>query len=195
MLPDFPATKDLLNQKLMTRFNEVVKRSTVEAPFYRQHEGDHGTLQREDGSKVELRFETARAGFEVSRDQLPSMSLEQIERVYMDAAAEMASQQMGAYFRAVDEAVAEAGTAVDAKSEEFSFDLFLDILGKMQMEFDERGELIPPTVMLHPNMWKAIKDKVAGWEHNPEYGARHRQLIERKREEWREREGRRKLVD
>jgi hypothetical protein len=48
---------------------------------------------------------------------------------------------------------------------------------------------------MHPKMWETIKDDVTSWEQDPELDARYKEIIARKKEAWRARESRRKLVD
>jgi hypothetical protein len=193
MLPDFPKIKAKLHGRLMAHFNQELRRRTIDVPRFLQHEGDRCTVQREDGTIVELQSEEIEARHEIPRGQ--SIGLADAKQIYTDMADQMADHHMRSFLRVVNESVAEAGTAVDARASKFNFDLFLETLSKMQLDFNEKGEPILPTVVLHPKTWEAIKQEVAKWEQNPKYKTRHRQLIERKRGEWRERESRRKLVD
>lgn len=195
MLPDFPEAKARIHRVLMTPIRSAIREASLGAAQIRLHEGDRSTVQREDGTIVDLMPEEARVEIEMPRERLQGMSLTEVQQIYTDVADDMAGQVAGSYFRAVDEAVARADTAVDAKWSEFTFDLFLETLDKKWLQFDENGELVPPAIVMSPQMWDSIKDEVASWDKNPEYSVRYDRLIERKREEWREREARRKLVD
>jgi hypothetical protein len=195
MLPDFPKSKMQLDQLLMTYFDQEVRRHSVDLPRFVQHEGDHSTLHREDGTVEQDAPDEARVNVVMPKDQFPNVSLADVKRLYVEAASSMAPQIMGSFFRVVNEAVTVSGNVVDAGGRELSFDLLLEAFGKVSMEFDERGNPILPALMMHPKTWAAVKDKVAAWDLDPTYRARFRQLIERKREDWRERESHRKLVD
>jgi hypothetical protein len=136
-----------------------------------------------------------RVSIDIPRERLAGMGIPDVQRVYADMAERMAGQYMGSLFRAVGEACAAGQTAIDAKGGKFSFDLFLEVLAKMQLEFDERGKWIPPTLVMNPKMAAAVKEEALQWEKDPVYMDRLRRLLARKHEEWRERESRRKLVD
>lgn len=195
MLPDFPDAKSMLLRRFLSAYGQQVDRGVLPLPWFCQHEGDRNTLQREDGTIHESAPGTLSVDFEIPKDQLPNMSLADIERHYVSAGRNMAGQLMGSLFRAVDRATEQAGTAIDASGRPLTSDLFLDLLDRVELDFDSTGSMIPPSIVLHPHMWEAIKDDVAGWETDREFLRRYRPLIERKREDWRERESRRKLVD
>lgn len=70
------------------------------------------------------------------------------------------------------------------------------MMAKVEWSFDPETE--EPTGMsfvMHPDTAAKIIPLVKEWEQKPEFKARYEQLVERKREEWRARENRRKLVD
>ena len=62
------------------------------------------------------------------------------------------------------------------------------------IDFDEKGNPILPTIVLHPDMMKRIEGKLAEWESDPELQARRKNILAKKKEEWRDRESNRKLV-
>lgn len=195
MLPDFPSTKAKLTRRFLAIFEQTVEAKTLPVPWVAQHEGDRSRLVREDGSEERSDSEPKRVEFSIEKDGLPGMTLNEIEQKYATAGEQMAGQLMGDFFRVVDRATEQAGTAIDASGRPLTADLFLDLLGRVQLDFDSEGNLVPPTIVLHPHVWESVRHDVASWDEDPDFKRAFRTLIERKREEWREREGRRKLVD
>jgi hypothetical protein len=73
--------------------------------------------------------------------------------------------------------------------------MLMDMLETMPIDFDRSGKPKMPTVVLHPDMFRSIEPKLREWEKDPELRARREAMLARKKEEWRVRESRRRLVD
>jgi hypothetical protein len=84
---------------------------------------------------------------------------------------------------------------VNGKGQPFTFELFLETLEKISIDFDDQGNPYLPTVVVSPELGAKLKSKLPEWEANPDYDKRFKELIERKRKEWNDRESHRKLVD
>lgn len=195
MLPDYPSTKAKLMQRYLRIFEQAVEARTLPVPWVVQHEGDQSRLVREDGSEEKSASEPKQVEIKIDKEGFGELTVGDIDHKYGTAAQQMAGQLMGSFFRAVDQATEEAGTAIDASGRPLTADLFLELLDRVQLGFDRAGNLVPPTIVLHPDAWDAVKDEVAGWEDDQDFKREYERLIERKREEWREGESRRKLVD
>lgn len=83
-----------------------------------------------------------------------------------------------------------AGTATNAKGQRLSHELIRESFEKMQLNFDESGNPIMPTLVLHPDMLKQLQElppatdeEVQAWN----------EMIERKRCEFNDRRRHRKL--
>lgn len=72
----------------------------------------------------------------------------------------------------------------------------LEIFRTVEMEFDPKTlQLLPGfQFVMHPETAAKVVPKIQEWEKDPEFKAKHERIMERKREEWRDREARRKLV-
>jgi hypothetical protein len=77
----------------------------------------------------------------------------------------------------VSEAV---GTSIDAEGAPFSFDMVLDGLERISLEFDDEGNPLLPTLLMHPRMLDAIRE----FRPTPEQEGRQAEIIERKRREY-----------
>ena len=63
------------------------------------------------------------------------------------------------------------------------------------MDFDDEGRPNGMTVAVPPEIGKRVPDLLKQWESDPTCKQRFEELMAKKRESWRDRENRRKLVD
>jgi hypothetical protein len=63
------------------------------------------------------------------------------------------------------------------------------------MDFDELGFPIYPTLILSPDLYEKVKSELQRWSSDPKVIARQKEIIDKKRKEWLDRESNRKLVD
>jgi hypothetical protein len=198
MLPDFPTQK----ARLLRFWTAYLRRKEREylgyfatAPSYTHHEGDRWTIQREDGTSSESTYREIEVEMSIATDEVPNLTPDRIAKKLDSVAEKLAKQMHQGIMEGLNQAIDQAGTGVDAKGSPLTKELFLEMLDRMLLPFDKDGNLIPPTIMMHPRMWETHKEEVKSWEQDPEFRARHEEIIERKREEWRDRESCRKLVD
>ena len=69
------------------------------------------------------------------------------------------------------------------------------MLEKIEIDFDKSGNPIMPTILLSPKDVRKFKEKFKEWDKNPEMERRSKEIIEKKRKQWLDRENSRKLVD
>jgi hypothetical protein len=107
-----------------------------------------------------------------------------------DMATDALKQMMPKFFERIGGLSEAAGTTVDAQGEPLSYELYLCGLEKVEIDFDEQGNPILPTMVMGPDMYEA-------WQKlPPPTEARQRALheaIERKRREFNDRRRHRKL--
>jgi len=193
MLPDFPPVRSfldrLLNEWLERRiagrlgvFN-LARRVVV-------HEGDRMRLRRFDGSIDEKGMEEIRSSISVVKEKLAEEGLAAVLSALEKTAEDVAAQQSKLFIKRLEEAVQEAGQVVDAEGQPPTFDLVLDMLDKMLIDFDEQGRPEWPSVVCGAKVYEKAKN----WEITDEQERRLSELTERKRLEWRDGESDRKLV-
>jgi hypothetical protein len=201
MLPDFRAVKAELTEHAL---NYMRKHIDTADPIIRdirktvQHEGDVHTYTTTDGEQREMDYGTSLEGAIVfTREERTSGDLtvrDVFERVHK-AADEMVGQSARHMFDIIGKAAEEVGNTVSAGSGPMTFDLFLETIDRMQVDFDEDTGKPTFQLVMGPELAEKTRKLADEWESNPEYTARHDALIRRKREEWNAREARRKLVD
>ena len=198
MLPDWPELKTICAKAQMRALHEQIKKAQpVLGMIHRkvQHEGKRFTYETEEGEVCELECEHVTAKMELSASEVPTSSMgKAVERV--EGAAEEIAAQMGkVFFERVDEATQAAGTAVDAGGKGFTFDLYCDLMGRIELDFDAEGQPIMPTLCASPTALQKIKAVLMEALRDEENRQRIESIINKQRERWRAREADRKLVD
>lgn len=198
MLIDFPSIKSELSKIFMQVFNQAAQAEL--GPFQgikrtMQHEGSDGTYSTVDGTVRKKDYQRMEVNYRIEYKDVPDMTLENVFSLFQQKGKEM-GEQMGRYmFKTVDEITKESGNIVDSHGKPFSLDLMFETIEKMQIPFDEQGNPVMPTLVIHPNMSPRLKEIMEKEEVVKEYEERHKKLIEQKRKEWNEEQNSRKLVD
>jgi hypothetical protein len=197
MLPDVREVKRRVAGRLARGVQEAGLRHApllAEIQSYHQVEGNRFSCETHDGDIQYQEFKPLRTP--VNTKVLPSPIEQESEIVQkLDAAAQdIAKQHMQLLFTTISESSERVGTAYHAGGRPFDMGMFLDVIERMQVDFDDRGRPKLPTIVMHPDQLKAIGPKLAEWDKDRALQARWEQVLAKKKEEWRDREGRRKLV-
>lgn len=158
------------------------------------HEGHRHRIVRADGSVVENEFKEASSKITLDLSQWDSITMEDIIAKIDAAAEEMESQMARHFFGEISKSVEEVGNAIDAKGKPFTAEMYLEALEKVQLDFYEDGTPHELTLVCSPKMAPRMKAELQRLHTDPELARRYNELIEQKRDEWRERENSRKLV-
>ena len=128
-------------------------------------------------------------------EEIPNISVQaRIAKIGDEAAREMARQISTQAFATITEIVDKVGNVVDGGGKPLSPESFLELLSKMQLEFDENGNPKGLTVVIPPSMEERAKETMEMYHQDPELSGRWQELMDKKRKEWRDREAARKLV-
>ncbi len=197
MLPDFPSIKRE-NREAVNRFLQAQLRQgplLSEIGEKTHFEGNKISSIAATGESTESTYRKLSSQYSIKReDVIAKGTMAFIENI-QNVAEEMKKQKARLLFDRLNEVTAQTGNRVDAKGGPFTFELFMELLGKIAIEFDDRGNPILPTLIISPEMGAKLKHKLPEWDANPEYKKRFDEIIERKRKEWNDRESDRKLVD
>ena len=87
---------------------------------------------------------------------------------------------MPKFFEYLGRVCEATGNVIDGKGQPFSFDLVLDALDKIQIDFDEAGNPEIPTMVLHPELMEKLKKQPP----TDEQIRRREEIINRKRGEY-----------
>ena len=197
MLPDYPDIKNKIEKRLHIRMKNVMLASMVpfaQVPRSRVFEGDKLVLVREDGSleRTELRkVEVIRqVEFKEVERMTPKMVIQRIDEVARD----MGFQQSKVFFEEVNKAVHRSGNIIDVGNRPFCADDYFKMLEMLQIDFGENGEPFMPTIVAGDKVSEGISKVLQEVNSDPSLRKRKQEIVERKREQWRDRESDRKLV-
>jgi hypothetical protein len=183
MLPDFPRAKKAVHQYF---FGEIGERRS-QGPLL-DSVRNITVYEGNDTQPIEARFEVRdedliRDGYRAYQSKIDSI------------VEEFVTQKEKLLIRKVEEATEAMGNVVDAKGQGLSPPLILNVLEKMDIDFDDKGKPKNLVLVIHPTLAEGLSKKAAEWEKNPEYAKAFAELMDKKRKEWRDRENSRKLVD
>jgi hypothetical protein len=194
MLPDFPQSKKQISKHMMLAIDQLERqKSPILAGIKNatQHEGQKHSYDRIGASRVSEGFEEIAIPVTLQISEVPDLTGDKLAQKIEAIADELARRRFEAFRRKFEEVTREVGNALDAKGAPFSQDMLLESLEKVDMEFGPDGR---PTLTLHTSapQFTAAYER---WQGDPDFMARYEELLDRKRDAWRDRESNRKLVD
>lgn len=197
MLPDFLKVKARLETMLEYEM-ELARLSHMgvfaDVPTSVVVEGNNTVIIREDGSVEKVELKEARVEQEIKFAEVEEMTHERVLDKINDAEKEMAEQIVRAAYEELNRITEETGNVISSDGKPFSIEMLFEMLGKMDLNFDEAGNPIGTMFVAHPNLFPAIAKAISQAEADPETAKRDQALMDQKREEWRVRENNRKLV-
>ena len=196
MLPDIPKTKQ---QILMSAQLYTYDKTRELWPLLKlihsvtQHEGQVHSYEQVGGKIVSQGYHEMAAPIEVRFDEVPELVGDRLTNKLDPVADEMARQQSAMFYGKLHEITSEAGMTVNADGKPLSQDLFLELMERRDIDFDEHGR--PQNLFVgSPQMCDLFARSLAQWDEDPTFRTRHDEILQRKREAWRDRESNRKLV-
>ena len=197
MLPDFPSLKG----RLMDRHvREIRAKIDAQMPVIskirsvRFHEGNSFSVERDDGVIESQGFIDVRSPIQISANLEFKETVQNLKSETEKLALDFASQLEKLFFERITEITESVGNAMDMKCAPFTAESYLDMLDRVQLDFDMFGLPIYPTQVCHPVMGETLQREFARFRTESRLRERAEAIIEQKRREWRDREGRRRLV-
>ena len=193
MLPDFPRVRTHVSEILKKWFHDrVAQRTGILQKMKARpvHEGNKVELHRYDGSVECVAMKTVRSKLQLRLEDFEQKGLEAVLEALDKTAVELAQGQSRLLFERLDEICDETGQSVDAEGRPLSWDLIIEGFETIDIDFDEEGNPMLPTIVSSPQMQAALGQI----ERSDEQKERFDKLIEKKRAAWRERESDRRLV-
>lgn len=197
MLPDYPQLKRKFRQRLFRFMQRKINEGAplvARIPHFIQSEGLGFRYEDSSGAVRTSSPAEVKATFSIPKNLPPLKTIQQVFEALQSAAQDMARQSETALFRTLDESTRESGNVVDSAGRPFEPGILLETLEKIWIDFDENGHPEMPTMVLHPDLFNSIKDRLPEWESDPEFISKRREILAKKKEEWRDRESHRKLV-
>jgi hypothetical protein len=197
MLPDFPRLKGKLERVSLAKLRRRVDSGDPvlsQIRRMRQHEGRSFSHEQLGGTKGEGEAQEFQSKFEISFAEVPGLTLQKLDQKLDELAQSIIPQQAKYFFERVGEECEKVGNSMDAKGERLSASMLLDMMSKVQTDFDADGK---PGGMfvIHPSLAPAVQKAAEELENDPELKRRGEEIQRRQREEWSTRESNRRLVD
>ena len=192
MLPDYPVVKDKYSRLMgiaMQLHAEQGLVGTMGIGTRIIHEGDHFSVQHEDGTIDSKPFFTAKSMMEIRVDEYNDMTQTDVLERVSDVADDLLAQRDRHIIHTLDEVVEKTGNVFNVKSNP---DSLIDALSSMEMEFDSGTPKIH--LLVHPSKRAEVEELWRQIETDPRLKRKMDNLMDVKRREWRDREALRKLV-
>ncbi|TNB47147.1 hypothetical protein FF124_13275 [Martelella lutilitoris] len=167
-------TKVLENEidEIVNMFIESTVRSGSpvlgEVARYRMFEGHQTAILREDGDKEEEELHLISGETSVPAKTLLYGSLEEILGCFLPVAKSLAADQSKLLFELIDRTTEKTGNVINGKKRPFSPDLVLEMLDKIEIEFDANGKPRMPTLVVGETMAARAKEVIEASD-NPEF--------------------------
>jgi hypothetical protein len=197
LLPDYPDIKVQLFDNLTQALWGLVDNNAPLAARiknYRQVEGDKFSYETIDGQLEVKEFKQIKLEAALPAGLTSSETAELAERKLSELAQKLAQQSEGLLFSTIEQAAQTSGNVVDARGMPLDPSKYWDQIERMPIDFDSAGKAELPTIIVHPDVFAELRRKILESENDPKEQKRRREVLAKKREEWRDREGNRKLV-
>jgi hypothetical protein len=195
LLPDYPRVKE----KLMGVFLERMRRVEAENLGFLGgetliQEGRRSTLHREDGSiqDVEIKSMEVTRRLDVDYRSLEDLKVSDILALYDSLATAIAEAKARHSFEVLSGELEKVGNV--ESSEKPIHEKLLSGFEKIELDFID-GQPVWPCFVANPNTTPVIQEALKHIFETPELMRRFRAIIAQKREQYRDREAARKLVE
>jgi hypothetical protein len=198
VLPDLVALKVDIQFRITSYLRNAIRARQgvfAQAPRYTLHEGTSTRTIRADSSVEDTELKEASAEMSIPFEEIPRMTPASMQKKLDEIAEKMAGQMVGHMFESLNTTLDKAGQTIDAKGKGLTTELFFELLEKVEVQFDEDGEVEDGhRFVVGPQLLPQVQKLQEEAERNPEVKRRHEEILKKKWLEWRDREAARKLV-
>lgn len=197
MLPDFPKIKN----KWSTWFYNKILQKSRQVSFLAQirrvthFEGDGTRTTDVEGRTESSRYDTLSGMLEINRKDLIDQGPVGLSKEMDKLAQEFANQQITSVLERIRESTERTGNVVNAAGQSFNPEHFLSLLEKIEIEFDDDGRHNTLSLVGPPGFQNQLDAKMNVWMKDASFKNKHDEIMNKKRQEWYDRESNRKLVD
>ena len=120
------------------------------------------------------------ASIELTEDEVRNYDIEGVSTKLFYFVDEMIANAKKGIFAELERLTAFSGTTMDAKGKPFSYDMYLDMIESMPIQFDSDGQPRLPTIVGDPKLASIIASR----KPSPEHEQRLRDIIDKKRKDY-----------
>ena len=193
MLPDWPNLKRLWEERFRLLLNERMVQGSLASLTTRikYFEGDTSEIIDSIGQTQERSPKLLASSFEVDRQDVIERGPVALLDVFSRLANDLASQMSSGILDEVNQVTEKTGNVVNTGGSDIALDTILQVLAKIEMDFDEEGRPQFPTLVTSSETF----EKLSKLQQDEHHRRKLDSIIEQKRREWIDRESHRKLVD
>jgi hypothetical protein len=194
MLPKFTNLENDLSEYFHSLIQQAIRTSNPAIARTREficHEGD--SHKRFDSSPRPFRL--SMENIFLNKHEWKKMTFEELRLKLRELGAKIAYEQLTYLVKQLEDAASEGQIPVNTVGKDSFAVEILNMLEQMKIDFDKNGYPIPPQFIGGGDFYRELPRALSEIEGNPEYRKRYIAIVTRKREEWRDREASRKLVD
>jgi hypothetical protein len=197
MLPDFPTIK----RKIINKSIEELKEKIYDDPFiskipvHRIYEGNALATRSINGYEDKGPIQEQSSGFEISKEEIIEKGPEAFFGRMDQIAQDLVDQRTHSMIQKFEEMTERTQNIISGENGPLTPDLILELLEKIQISFNDRGEPQNYMIILRPEMREKIIEVLKEIENDPDLRKRHNEIMKIKRREWIARENNRKLVE
>ncbi|MDD5140022.1 MAG: hypothetical protein PHY43_07170 [Verrucomicrobiales bacterium] len=197
MLPSFPKAQKILDEqrnKQMFAAKAKIFPHHIHPPVQPIIEGKQTDFQREDRKIKPLKIEPHRFTISIDTSSGKGLTLEVFNQKATELGEGMGKQMFQMLLGTIEEAVAETGNEVKVKKGDLKKEDILRLFEMGTHNFDEHGN---PTgqFLCGSEFAQELTKHKDEWEQDKEFVAKVEEIKRRKKEEFNEREARRRLAD
>lgn len=196
MLPDFPKIKNKLIKQFL---EEEMKKSYMGSVILSSshlvlHEGYDSYTIRENGKEEKQVYHKTKTEITVDLADLKKSTPDELLQQFVSAGKDIAKQQNIQFVEDLKNVAENMGQVFDAKGSPVTPEMLLTQFEGYPMDFDRTGKPVGLDILAGEVLFKRLVECFKEIEANPKYAERFKEIVEKKRSEWRDRENNRELV-
>jgi len=194
MLPDFLQFKRAFRAALIDHLNRMLSEASVVSHLQRERHFEGDAVQDQLAPEGRPYSEFA-AKLAIPTERLIADGPLAFGETLPEVAASLIRQQSDHVFEAFERVSEMGGCVLKIEGLPKTFDEFLGHFERFPLSFDDNGRPSRPEFLVPPGAKAIFESRQREWLSMPENRKRLADVIERKREEWDDRESHRELVD
>ena len=196
MLPDYPEIK----RKLLINFQRRMIKEPQQDPLMKlvqkRHIYEGNTLETNgiNGTPEIKELQMISTEYRIKHEDLIEKGSDAYNSKFSEITEEMRKKEGKLLVEALEETTNQTGNLVDCKSRPIG-EWYLEILDKVSISFDDFGNPNMPDLFVDSKDYERIKSDYSKLDSDPHIKGKIKEIVERKRREWIDKENNRKLVD
>jgi len=196
MLPDFVKARDQFMKMVLDKFEKLTCQymGPFDFPKNRIFEGRQLVSVMKNGQVFKTSLAKISGEINILNNDVKTGNIAKVLEYIDQMALDRAQKQTGITVEEFKRVTSPTGQMTDYGGRPFDADAFFTLIEKVEIDFKKDGSVKHLRFVYTPELDKRVKEVLAELESNPEYKKRYKEIIDKKRQEWNDREASRKLV-